>query len=179
MPKTFRYFCFFIAATVAIGITLFSLSKSMGDRPLNGDCPFCHESILNLQKFYEDELVIALYTHKPIFPGHSLIIPKRHVERFELLSDAEIIHIGNVIKKVHQGTEAVFGTSSYLLLQKNGVEVGQTVPHLHFHYIPRPLGDDSTLKFMLKMYVTNFKKPITPAEMREITDRMKAAIAQQ
>jgi diadenosine tetraphosphate (Ap4A) HIT family hydrolase len=166
--------CFILLLAVVIGITLFPLTKSM-----DGPCPFCDGHQLNLQKFYEDELVIALYTHKPVFPGHSLIIPKRHVERFEMLSEDEMIHIGNTIKKVNQAAETVFGTASYLLLQKNGLEVGQTVPHLHFHYIPRHLGDDSTLKFMFKMYVANFKNPITPAEIKEITDLMKAAMEQQ
>jgi histidine triad (HIT) family protein len=171
-------YCILILA-FAIGITVFSLAKSMGGHHWGGPCPFCDSNQLNLQKFYEDEFVIALYTHKPVFPGHSLIIPKRHVERFEMLSEDEMIHIGNSIKKVNQAAETVFGTASYLLLQKNGFEVGQTVPHLHFHYIPRQAGDDSTLKFMFKMYVANFKSPMKPAEIQEITSQMKAAMVQQ
>lgn len=90
------------------------------------------------QAFYKNDLVLALYSHKPIYPGHCLIIPKRHVERFEMLSEEEITEIGRVIKKVNQAVEKVFQTSSYLLLQKNGREVGQT-PHVHVHYIGSPL----------------------------------------
>lgn len=79
-------------------------------------CAFCDREVLLRQKFYEDELVLVLYTHKPIFPGHCLIIPKRHVERFEMLSDDEIDQMGRVTKKVHQAVMQVFKTRSYLLL---------------------------------------------------------------
>lgn len=142
----------------------------------NEYCAFCDSAVLNNQKFYEDDLVLALYTHKPIFPGHCLIIPKRHVERFEMLTDAEITQIGRVIKKVNQAVEKVFKTSSYLLLQKNGVEVGQTVPHVHFHYVPRKAGDDSTIEFIVKMYVASIKSPISQVEMDETVEKLRQAI---
>jgi diadenosine tetraphosphate (Ap4A) HIT family hydrolase len=140
------------------------------------ECAFCDTEVLESQKFYEDELVLALYTHKPIFPGHCLIIPKRHVERFEMLSNEEITQIGQVIRRVDQAAQQVFKTSSYLLLQKNGAEVGQTVPHVHFHYIPREAGDDSTLKFLMRMYVTNALRPIPALEMQDKVEKMKEAM---
>ena len=136
-------------------------------------CAFCDENVLNKQKFYEDDLVLALYTHKPVLPGHCLIIPKRHIERFEMLNEEEITQIGRVIKKVDQAASEVFNTASYLILQKNGTEVGQTVPHVHFHYIPRQKGDDSTLKFLVKMYITNLHSPLPAVEMEKIVTDMK------
>ncbi len=136
-------------------------------------CPFCDEKILNQQKFYEDDQIMALYTHKPIFPAHFLIIPKRHVERFEMLTDDENAHIGRVVKKVDEIATKVFKTSSYLLLQKNGVEVGQTVPHIHIHYIARKKGDDSLLKFLAKMLVNRFKQPISDAELQRMVEELK------
>lgn len=136
-------------------------------------CAFCDPDVLDRQKFYEDDLVLALYTHKPILPGHCLVISKRHVERFELLTDEEITQIGRVIKKVDRAVTKVFGTSSYLLLQKNGLEVGQSVPHVHVHYIPRKEGDSSTLGFLVKMYVANAKGPISAEEMQEAVERLK------
>lgn len=139
-------------------------------------CAFCDIDVLNRQKFYEDDLVVAMYTHKPVLPGHCLIIPKRHVERFELLTDEEVTQMGRVIKIVNEAASKVFNTSAYLILQKNGAEVGQTVPHVHFHYIPRKEGDDSTLKFLAKMYITNLQKPISPQEMEQVVVEMKQAI---
>lgn len=146
--------------------------------PLNGYCAFCDPSIVNHQNFYEDDLVCALYTHKPILPGHCLIIPKRHVERFELLTSEEIAQIGNVIKKVNLAVMEVFGTSSYLLLQKNGLDVGQTVPHVHFHYVPRKSGDNSVLQFIIKMFTANIKPAISKKEMRETIEKLKQAMTE-
>ena len=136
-------------------------------------CAFCDPKVLDRQKFYEDDLVLALYTHKPILPGHCLVLPKRHVERFEVLTDSEITQIGRVIKKVDQAVTKVFGTSSYILLQKNGIEAGQSVPHVHVHYIPRKEGDSSTFGFLVKMYIANAKGPISPDEMQQIIERLK------
>jgi histidine triad (HIT) family protein len=175
MKKVLQWFS--IALVMGGGGAIFFLSRNTENRTTNCCCAFCDPKVLEYQKFYEDELVIALYTHKPIFPGHSLIIPKKHVERFEMLSEAEVTRIGQVIQKVNKAAEKVFGTSSYLLLQKNGKEVGQSVPHVHFHYIPRQAGDDLSVKFVIKMYAANFRSPIKPTEMQEVVEKMKTAIS--
>ena len=159
-----------------LGGTYFLLTTPFSHSSLNDYCAFCDPAVLNNQKFYEDDLVLALYTHKPTMPGHCLIVSKRHVERFEMLTDAEITQISRVIKKVNQAVMKVFETSSYLLLQKNGLEVGQSVPHVHFHYIPRKKGHDSTFKFLAKMYITNLQKPLSAAEMQNIVENMKEAM---
>jgi len=140
------------------------------------ECAFCDPSTLKAQQFYENELVVAMYTHKPILPGHCLIIPKRHVVRFEELTDAEMLSIGQTIKLVNNAVSTVFDTSAYLLLQKNGAEVGQTVPHVHVHYIPRKAGDTSTFSLLLNFTLTPFKKPLAEAKMQEIVDKLKLAI---
>ena len=140
------------------------------------DCPFCQSFILDTNKFYEDDLVMALCTHKPIMPGHCLVIPKRHVERFEMLSDDEVLQIFRVIHKVDLAAKKAFGISAYLLWQKNGREVGQTVPHVHFHYIPRKTGDGSVLKFIFKTFLVNAQKPIEPAEIQKAVEKMKTAM---
>lgn len=166
--------CFlFIAFIFFIGAFYFLSSKKSNQLLYGGYCAFCDQTVLNDQKFYEDDLVIALYTHKPIVPGHCLVISKRHVERFEMLTDAEITRIGQVIKKVNLAVRKVFGTSSYLLLQKNGIEVGQTVPHVHFHYVPRKAGDDSSLTFIINMYLANARSPINSYEMNDVVQKMK------
>lgn len=128
-------------------------------------CAFCDPDILQRQTFYEDELVLGLYTHKPIVEGHCLIIPKRHVERFEDLTAQEITQIGEGIQKVDKAAQKIWQREAYLLLQKNGKEVGQTVFHVHFHYIPRKKGENSTLKFLFKMFWANLFSPISSSEM--------------
>ncbi|MFY7842489.1 MAG: HIT family protein [Rhabdochlamydiaceae bacterium] len=139
-------------------------------------CAFCNPNVLETQKFYEDDLILALYTHKPVLPGHCLVVPKRHVERFESLTNEEISQIGKVIKKVNQAVGKAFDSSSYLILQKNGIEVGQWVPHVHFHYVPRKKGGISTFRFILKMCMANTKGPIAKSEMKKNVDKLKQTI---
>ncbi len=160
---------------LTIGLYFFAIKAFSPQPPLNY-CAFCDPKVLDGQTFYEDDLIIALCTHRPVFPGHSLIIPKRHVERFEGLSDEEISRIGKVIKKVNDATVNIFHTSAYLLLQKNGHEVGQTVPHVHFHYIPRKAEDSSVIKFLANMFLANAKPPLSAAESRKTANTMKQAI---
>ena len=164
---------FFFGFCFLVGGGGFYLFTKFPDPPLKGYCAFCDQEVLDRQKFYEDDLVLALYTHKPVFPGHCLIIPKRHVERFEQLSDEEVTQMGRIIRKVDQAVMELFKTSSYLLLEKNGREVGQSVPHVHFHYIPRLKGEDSLLKFSVQLYVSGILPPIAAAEMEEVVEKMK------
>lgn len=168
-----KFICFLVIACL---VGYFFLGKKPSSVLSENDCAFCDPVVLHRQTFYQDDLVLALYTHKPILAGHCLIIPKRHVERFESLSKEEELQISEVIKKVNQAAMKVFGTSAYLLLQKNGHEAGQTVPHVHFHYVPRKTGDGSKLKFILKMYLANVRGPISSVEMQEAVEKMKQAM---
>ncbi len=169
------YFC--AVFSCLFGGFCFSSTNNLSQVQTQEECPFCNEEVLQAQVFYEDELVYALCTHKPIFPGHFLVIPKRHVERFEMLSEEEMAQMGRVIQKVHQAAAPIFKSSSYLLMQKNGPEVGQTVPHVHFHYIPREAGDSSAVKFFAKMQLAGFwNKPLPPAVMQELVGTMKEAM---
>lgn len=162
-----------------IGVAYFlSIKRGFSQFSFSDHCAFCNPAILTNQKFYEDDLILALYTHKPILPGHCLIVSKRHVERFEKLTDEEISQIGKVIKKVNRAVTKTFGTSSYLLLQKNGLEVGQSVPHVHFHYVPRKAHDNSTIQFIVKMYIANVKHPISQEEMAKTIKKLKEEIKQ-
>ncbi|CDR34931.1 HIT family protein [Criblamydia sequanensis] len=163
-------FCF----AVSLILLSFFIWNLFSLKPLNlRDCPFCSEKVLEGQKFYEDDLVIGLLTHKPIYKGHVLIIPKRHAEQFGELTETEISRIGALIKKVDKAVKSNYHTASYVLLQKNGYEAGQSVPHVHFHYIPREKGASSSLEFIISMVGAVIKKPLPKEEMREVVIALK------
>ena len=145
------------------------------NRFIKGPCPFCKEEILEAQAFYESELAVGLLTYKPAVPGHVLIIPKRHVERFEELSAAEMGAIQDLIRKVHEAEKALFGKDDYLLIQKNGLSAGQSVPHLHFHYLPRIETENHAL-FTLRFLLSPYWSPQSEMEMKETARRIRAAI---
>lgn len=176
MIKKLLYVSIILLLSAIGGFYLLSGGPSAA-HALQKPCAFCNPAITQHQAFYEDHLVLALYTHKPMFPGHCLIIPKRHVERFEMLTDEEIAQMGRVIKKVDQAVRKVFETSAYILIQKNGYEVGQSVPHVHVHYIPRKQGDDSHLKFIFKLYWSNLGSPLSESEMQETVYKLKEAMS--
>ncbi|NGX63788.1 MAG: AP-4-A phosphorylase [Candidatus Anoxychlamydiales bacterium] len=131
-------------------------------------CPFCDEKAINYQKYFENENIIGLCSYKPLLKGHCLIIPKRHVERLEDITDLEMQDIFHLIKKTHFSVQKILNNKSYIVIQKNGKEVGQSVSHLHFHYIPRK-ENGSNFAFLLRFLIYPFKTKLHSNEMQDIT----------
>lgn len=129
-------------------------------------CPFCDPKTLEIQEFYRGEGVLGVLTYKPVVPGHVLIIPERHVERFEDLTSEEIRALGEAIQRVHGVVSKRYGTKDYLLLQKNGRHAGQSVPHVHFHYLPA----ERFLTF--RFFITPWLKPHKPEELKPLRDAL-------
>jgi diadenosine tetraphosphate (Ap4A) HIT family hydrolase len=153
----------------------FSLTALCNDR----ECPFCSKEILDLQAIEENNSAIALYTHRPITKGHSLIIPKRHVEKFHELTQNELSDIQKLINQIHEVSESKLEIGSYLLLQKNGKEVGQSVAHLHFHYIPRHKKEKSVLKLAFEMVLNLFLSPVDKKEISTFVENYKSLANEQ
>jgi histidine triad (HIT) family protein len=103
-----------------------------------GHCIFCgiaSESFI----VFEDSISLAFLDHRPLFPGHMLLIPKDH---YETLADlpANLIgpFFGNVQKLAGAVERAMQGEGSFVAINNR---VSQSVPHLHVHIVPRKKGD--------------------------------------
>jgi len=86
-----------------------------------------------------DEVAVAFLDHRPLFPGHTLVIPVRHVET---LADLEPDEVGPYFARV-QAIAAVMPKAldaGGTFVANNNV-VSQSVPHLHVHVVPRTRGD--------------------------------------
>ena len=151
---------FLALALFAYGLSFIDFKKS----PTG--CAFCREEVLSVQTFDRQEGAIAMISYKPCKRGHILIIPERHVERFEDLTAEEMVAIGKMIQKVDKKAKEVFGSTGYMLFQKNGREAGQSVPHVHFHYIPRDK-EESALLFAIRFIISSWLKPMNGEEIRE------------
>ena len=100
------------------------------------DCPFCLPETQGLS-FVESDHFMAIYNRAPILPGHSMIIPKKHLVGFLDLSPAlrfEMIELSVVAVKMLQKT---FKAKHFDWTIQEGAPAGQTIPHLHLHIIPR------------------------------------------
>ncbi len=120
-----------------------------------------------------------LYDHKPVFPGHCLIIPNRHVERYEDLTAEERARIAEITLKVDRVVRRVFKTSAYLLTQKNGKEVGQAVPHVHMHYIPRKAGEDSMVSLCFNLFTASLFSAISDEQMQDVVAKLRMEISHE
>ena len=86
-----------------------------------------------------DDVAVAFLDKSPLFPGHTLVVPTRHVET---LADLEPEEIGPYFARVRAVAAAmpVALEAGGTFVANNNV-VSQSVPHLHVHVVPRTRGD--------------------------------------
>jgi bis(5'-adenosyl)-triphosphatase len=103
-------------------------------------CPFCLPEILN-SVFAKSENYYAIYNIAPVFPGHSLIIPKEHIVSILDLSESQLIEMTLFAGKVTRLLLRVFKTEGFNWSIQSSESAGQTIEHVHFHIVPRTKGD--------------------------------------
>jgi len=102
-------------------------------------CPFC-----NLPRdriVFESELGIAFRDGYQVSQGHTLIVPKRHVETFFDTTPDEQAALLQLLKIARSDLDRLFHPAGYNIGINDGVAAGQTVMHMHIHLIPRYDGD--------------------------------------
>ena len=104
------------------------------------DCIFCSLDESRIEN--ENDLVLCVKDLYPVTIGHSLIIPKRHVQSFFDLTDEERASMFSVLarqkKDVEQRDKFITGFNVGI---NDGIDAGQTIMHCHIHLIPRRTGD--------------------------------------
>ena len=90
---------------------------------------------------YEDSLTIAFLDIAPKTEGHTLVVPKIEVPNFDQLPVESATALITTIHKVVKGVVSAMETPQYNLVLNNGPAAGQVVFHVHFHIIPRYVGD--------------------------------------
>lgn len=118
-------------------------------------------------RVYEDDATIAIMDIMPQADGHVLILPKEPaVEIFGLSADSAAACI-RTTHKVATAVKAALNPAGIIIAQFNGSAAGQTVPHVHFHVIPRREGE------ALRLHAS---VPAESAHLREIAARIIAAL---
>ena len=95
---------------------------------------------LPCEKIDETDNEICLLDISPFTEGHTLVIPKREVARFEELPESEALSLMHTMQRVSKAVCKAYGGADYNIQLNNGPGAGQEVPHVHFHIIPRPDG---------------------------------------
>jgi len=104
-------------------------------------CTFCKiaRSELDSVRVFEDENTLAFLDHRPLFPGHCLLITRQHLRTIAdlppALADAVFTNVRTLAIAVQNAMSAE-GT----FIAINNV-VSQSVPHFHAHIVPRRKGD--------------------------------------
>ena len=103
------------------------------------DCIFCKivAGEIPAQKVYEDDNALAFLDVSPTAQGHTLVIPKKHFENIFDIDDDDLKELAVAIKKVSNLIKKNLGATGINIMNNNGVDAHQAVPHLHFHIIPR------------------------------------------
>ncbi|MDF2945352.1 MAG: phosphorylase [Bacillales bacterium] len=101
-------------------------------------CVFCEGKFTVV---LENNLAVGFYDKYPVQKGHLLIIPKRHIKSYFDVSQDELSDIHKLILEGKKIIDTKFSPDGYNVGVNIGEFGGQTVPHLHFHLIPRYKGD--------------------------------------
>lgn len=99
-------------------------------------CVFCNPEIIETQSVFSTTHFVILVDYEPRVKGHLLVVPKRHSARAHELTKEEWEELHLVIPKVVQVFSKVLHTDQYIILEKNGPNAFQQVPHVHFHLFP-------------------------------------------
>jgi histidine triad (HIT) family protein len=134
------------------------------------DCPFCAiaAGAEPGHVVFEDEVSVAFLDNRPLFPGHSLLIPRQHLETLADLPDELLATLfANARLLSRANPEAMGKPGSFIAL--NNV-VSQSVPHLHVHVVPRKPRDG------LRGFFWPRSKYSSEKQMREVAASVRAAV---
>ena len=139
--------------------------------PAGGACRFCQivAGELPAEIVHETPDVVAFLDHRPLFPGHTLVVPRPHIETLpDLPPDAVGPYFAEVQRLAAIMPAALDAKGTFVAL--NNV-VSQSVPHLHVHVVPRRPKDG------LRGFFWPRRKYESPEEMAAAAAAIRAALA--
>ena len=143
----------------------------MPDVPTDPKCLFCR-IVAGTEAAYivaEDETAIAFLDVRPLFPGHTLLVPRGHHETLAELPPELVEPIFSLARRISAAIPAAFGAEGSFVAVNN--TVSQSVPHLHVHLVPRTKGDG------LRGFFWPRTKYPSAADAEAAAGKLRAAIA--
>ena len=135
------------------------------------NCIFCSivSGEIQASVVFEDDISLAFLDHRPLFPGHCLLVPRAH---FETLTDLPEKLVGPFFINVQllaRAVETALGAEGTFVAMNN--RISQSVPHLHAHIVPRRKKDG------LKGFFWPRNKYANEAEMLTVQKAIQSEIA--
>ena len=132
----------------------------------NVSCLFCEivSGRVAARLVFEDEISLAFLDHRPVFPGHCLLIPKEHYETLTDLPEKLIGPYFSNAQLLSRAVESALAAHGTFVAMNN--RVSQSVPHLHTHIVPRRRRDG----------LKGFFWPRYPYQSEEDADAVQSAI---
>jgi histidine triad (HIT) family protein len=118
---------------------------------------------------FEDSVSLAFLDHRPLFPGHCLLVPKAH---YETLADLPASLVGPLFQNaqlLERAIEEGLAADGTFVAINN--RVSQSVPHMHIHLVPRHRKDG------LKGFFWPRQRYQDDAALRQVQETLRAAIA--
>lgn len=108
---------------------------------MRGYCPFCAivAGELSAERVHEWSDAVAIVPINPVVSGHVLVIPRVHV------ADASVDPLVTGMAAARAAELASSSSEHFNLITSAGEDATQTVPHLHWHLVPRRAGDGLAL----------------------------------
>jgi histidine triad (HIT) family protein len=135
------------------------------------DCIFCRiaagEEAAAL--VYSDEDVVAFLDARPLFAGHTLVVPRDHVVTLADAPPGVLGPLMRVVQRVSAAMPEALGAQGTFIAENN--VVSQSVPHLHWHVVPRTKGDG------LRGFFWPRSRYESPQQAEEIAGRLRDALA--
>ena len=118
-------------------------------------------------KICEDEHTLAFMDIMPSVEGHTLVIPKAPAREIYDLSADGVSALMRATQKIAKAVKRGLNCPGVMLVQLNGAAAGQSIPHVHFHILPRAEGLDLKLHGRAQM---------KPEELEPVAERIRAAL---
>jgi histidine triad (HIT) family protein len=134
------------------------------------NCLFCRivSGELPATVVYEDENSLAFLDHRPLFHGHTLLVPREHVETLADLPAPLVEPYFHAAQLLTRAVQSAMDAEGTFVAMNN--RVSQSVPHLHVHVVPRRRKDG------LKGFFWPRTKYKDEAEMKAVQSKIVAAL---
>ena len=134
------------------------------------NCLFCRivSGEVPATVIYEDDVSFAFLDHRPLFHGHTLLVPREHVETLGELPTAQVEPYFKAAQLLARAVESGLDAEGTFVAMNN--RVSQSVPHLHVHVVPRRRKDG------LKGFFWPRTKYKSEDEMKVVQSKIAAAI---